>query len=70
MIELNVPNITSEQCAATIRRAVMGIDEGAQCEIDVEGKRVRLESHYPVTDFVEALEEVGYMAMVPTIRTR
>lgn len=67
MIELNVPSINSEQCAAVIRRAVRGIDEGASCEIDLNSKRVRLDSHYPVSDFVEALEEVGYMAMVPTI---
>jgi copper chaperone len=65
MIELNVPNITCDQCAATIKRAVKGVDEGARCDVDVDAKRVRLESPYPVSDFIEALEEVGYAAMVP-----
>jgi copper chaperone len=65
MIELNVPNITCDQCAATIKRAVKGVDEGASCDVDVDAKRVRLESPYPVSDFIEALEEVGYAAMVP-----
>jgi copper chaperone len=65
MIELNVANITCDQCAATIKRAVKGVDEGASCDVDVDAKRVRLESPYPVSDFIEALEEVGYAAMVP-----
>ncbi len=67
MIELNVPNITCDQCAATIKRAVKGVDEGASCDVDVDAKRVRLESPYPVSDFIEALEEVGYAAMVPRV---
>ena len=67
MIELNVPNITCDQCAATIKRAVKGVDEGARCDVDVDAKRVRLESPYPVADFIEALEEVGYAAMVPRV---
>lgn len=70
MIHLNVPNISSEQCAATIRRAVKGIDDTASCEIDLDAKSVRVDSPYPVSDFVEALEEVGYMAMVPKIQAR
>ena len=65
MIELNVPNITCDQCATTIKRAVKGVDEGARCDVDVGAKRVRLDSPYPVADFIEALEEVGYAAMVP-----
>lgn len=67
MIELNVPSITCEECAATIKRAVKGVDEGASCDVDIDAKRVRVESHYPVMDFVEALEEVGYSALVPRI---
>ncbi len=67
MIELSVPNITCDQCAATIKRAVKGVDEGASCDVDVDAKRVRLESPYPVSDFIEALEEVGYAAMVPRV---
>lgn len=67
MIELKVPNITCDECANTIKRAVKGVEEAARCEVDVGAKRVRLESHYPVTDFVEAPEEVGYMALVPKI---
>ena len=70
MIELKVPNITCDECATTIKRAVKGVDEAARCEVDIDAKSVRVDSPYPVADFVEALEEVGYMAMVPKIQTR
>jgi len=60
MIEMNVPDMTCNHCVATIRKAVAGVDDGARCEVDLEGKRVRVDSPLPPSDFVEALEEVGY----------
>ena len=67
MFNLEVPNISSEQCAATIRRVVKQVDESAFCDVDIQARRVRLDSPYPVADFIEALEEVGYAAMVPKV---
>lgn len=61
---LNVPDISCSHCAETIRKAVKGVDAGASCEIDVQGKRVQLTSELPPTDFIEALEEVGYSAFL------
>jgi copper chaperone CopZ len=60
MIELNVPDMTCAKCASTIRRAIGGVDAGASCEIDLGAKRVTVGSALPPSDFVEALEEVGY----------
>ena len=60
MIELDVPGITCDQCATTIRRAVAGVDPGASCEVDVDARRVNLQSAMPPSDFVEALEGAGY----------
>ena len=62
MIELNVPEMTCNHCADTIRKAVQGVDQGAACDIDVQGKRVRVTSAMPPSDFVEALEEAGYLS--------
>jgi copper chaperone len=62
MIELNVPEMTCQHCVTTITRAVKGVDEGARCEIDLDAKRVQIDSVLPPSDFVEALEEVGYVA--------
>jgi copper chaperone len=60
MIELKVPDLHCEHCVATIRKAVGGVDEGARCEIDLAGRSVFIDSALPPSDFVEALEEVGY----------
>jgi copper chaperone len=60
MIELNVPDMTCGHCAAAITRAVQGVDGVAGCEVDLEAKRVRVRSALPPTDFVAALEEIGF----------
>ena len=60
MIELNVPDMTCNHCATTIRNAVSRADQGATCEIDLDGKRVTVHSALPPSDFIEALEAVGY----------
>jgi copper chaperone len=60
MIELNVPDMTCGHCVATIRKAVSGLDQSATCDVDLDAKRVTVGSVLPPSDFVEALEEVGY----------
>jgi copper chaperone len=60
MIEMNVPDMTCNHCVAAITRAVNGVDPGAACEIDLGAKRVRIDSALPPSDFIEALEEIGY----------
>jgi copper chaperone len=62
MLELNVPDMTCGHCAATIMKAVSGIDQAAACEIDLDAKRVKVTSTLPPSDIVEALEAVGYMS--------
>ena len=65
MIELNVPDMTCDHCVKSIRGAVAGVDKGATCDVDLKGKRVRVGgSTLPPSDFVEALEEVGYKSML------
>ena len=60
MIELNVPDMTCGHCAATIRKAVAGVEAAAGCEVDLAQKRVTVTSALPPSDFIEALEEAGY----------
>jgi copper chaperone len=62
MIELNVPEMHCDKCITTITQAVKGVDEGARCEVDLGAKNVFIDSALPPSDFVEALEEVGYTA--------
>ena len=62
MIELNVPDMSCNHCVETIRKAVAGVDEGAKCDIDLGRKSVRVDSAVPPSDFIEALEEAGYLS--------
>lgn len=60
MIELNVPDMTCNHCANTIRQAVAGVDPTAGCEVDLGGKRVTVTSAAAPSDIIEALEEAGF----------
>jgi copper chaperone len=68
MIEFDVPSISTQKCAATIRDAVKGVDPRARCDVDLAAKRVAVESLLPPMDIVEAMEEVGFLAtLVPSV---
>jgi len=60
MIELTVKDMTCGHCASTITRAVKDVDAQGRCEIDLDAKRVRIESSHPAGEFVAAIEEAGY----------
>lgn len=64
---LSVPDISCAHCADVIRKAVEGVDKGAVCDIDIPGKRVQLTSAMPPSDFIEALEEVGYSSFLAQV---
>lgn len=70
MLEFNVPNMTSAKCAGLVTGAVKSVDSAAACEVDLETKRVFVDSSLPPSDFVEAMEEVGYLATlgIPTVK--
>jgi copper chaperone len=60
MIEFRVDDMTCGHCASTIARAVKDVDAAARCEVDLQGKRVRIASGLPAADFHAAIEEAGY----------
>ena len=64
MFNLDIPDMKSDECRATILGALMGVDAGAQCNVDLEQKRVAVESTFLPSDFIEALEEVGYSSVI------
>ncbi|HEX4331599.1 MAG TPA: heavy-metal-associated domain-containing protein [Usitatibacter sp.] len=67
MIQLSVPDITCAQCASVIANAVKGRDRDAKCDVDIDNKSVTFESKLPPSDFIEALEEVGYMSFLAQV---
>ena len=64
MIELTVKDMSCSHCVATITRAVKEVDANGRCDIDLEAKRVRIDSAVPVATFVSALAKAGYAARV------
>ena len=60
MIELEVGDMTCGHCASAITRAVKEVDAAARCEVDLDGKRVRIESSHAAAEFREAIAEAGY----------
>jgi copper chaperone len=64
MIEFQVEDMTCGHCASTIARAVSEVDSKGKCEIDLGGKRVRIQSSLPAEDFRSAIQEAGYTPVV------
>jgi len=50
-----------------VMSAVMGVDENAKCEVDLDSHSVAVASKLPPTDFIEALEEVGYTSFIAQV---
>ena len=67
MIQLSVPDISNAQCASIIASAVKARDPQAKCDVDIDAKRVSFDSHLPPSDFIEALEEVGYASFLSQV---
>jgi copper chaperone CopZ len=67
MIRIDVPHMKSEQCRATIMSTLMGVDPTALCDVDMDSRRVQVESKFPPSDFIEALEEVGYSSFIAQV---
>ena len=60
MIEFTVNDMTCGHCASTITRAVKEVDAASRCEIDLAGRKVRIESGVDAADFKAAIEDAGY----------
>jgi copper chaperone CopZ len=67
MIQLSVPDITNAHCASVIANAVKGRDPAAKCDVDIDSKRVSFDSALPPSDFIEALEAVGYTSFLAQV---
>ena len=67
MIRLDVPRMSSEKCRITVADALMGVDPAAGCYFDMDHGSVAVDSKFPPSDFIEALEEVGYSSFIAQV---
>ena len=62
MIELRVNDMTCGHCVSAVTRAVKSVDPEAEVQVDLEGKRVRVEGQSSADALSKALEQAGYPA--------
>ncbi len=60
MHEFSVQDMTCGHCAATITDAVKALDPAGRCEIDLAGKRVKVESAFPADRVAAAIAKAGF----------
>ena len=67
MIRLDVPRMSTPRCRTTVMGALLAVDRDAHCDVDLDSHSVALESKLPPSDFIEALEEVGYTSFIAQV---
>lgn len=60
MYEFQVDGMTCGGCVAGVRRAVQSVDAGAQVEVDLKNKLVRVQSEEAMDAVSAAIEKAGY----------
>ena len=60
MIEFKVDDMSCGHCVAAITGAVKAVDAEGSVEVDLQRKRVRVESAHPAAEIRAAIEEAGY----------
>lgn len=60
MIEFSVPAMSCGHCVQAVTRALQAVDPTAQVLVDLESKRVRVDSARDAAELTRALDEAGY----------
>lgn len=59
-LELTVPSMVCEGCIDTVKKAISKKDETAAVSIDLETKKVAVETNCSTTDIKEAITAAGH----------
>ncbi|HVL74585.1 MAG TPA: heavy-metal-associated domain-containing protein [Noviherbaspirillum sp.] len=62
MLELRVENMTCGGCARHVTQAVQSVDSNARVDVDLAGKKVRVETQADPEAVAAAIAEEGYPA--------
>jgi copper chaperone len=60
MIEFHLPAMSCGHCVRTVTEAVQEIDPKARVDVDLDSKKVQVESNADRTALTQALTEAGY----------
>lgn len=59
MLEFNLPDMTCGHCASTVTKAVKQMDPDAKVEVDLNAKKVKVDSREERPQIAAALTEAG-----------
>ncbi len=60
MIEFDVPGMSCSHCVSMVTKTVQAVDPMAKVEVDLDSKKVRVQSTRPRQPIAEALAKAGY----------
>jgi copper chaperone len=64
MTTLTVSDMTCSGCANTVEQAIKSVDPTARVKVDLDTKKVTIDSDKPAAPFADAVNDVGYTAQV------
>ncbi len=60
MLHLLIEDMTCGHCERSVRGALAELDPAARVQVNLESKRVSVETTVPVARVVEAIEAIGF----------
>jgi copper chaperone len=60
MIEFDVPAMSCGHCVSTVTQTIQRVDPQAKVEVNLETKKVKVESSQSRASIADALTEAGY----------
>jgi copper chaperone len=60
MIQLNIPSMSCGHCVKAVTQAVQAVDPQAKVEVDLDTKKVEIDSTADRYKIVDALAQAGY----------
>jgi len=60
MMEFSLPDMSCGHCVSSVTKAVKQADPAAKVDVDLAGKRVKVETTQPREPIARALSEAGY----------
>lgn len=67
MYELKVEGMSCSHCVGAVTKSVLGVDDAAKVDVDLQSGMVRIESKQDLDAIKEAVSDAGYE--VSTART-
>lgn len=62
MSKFSVPDMSCGHCKATIEKAMLDADAGAELSFDMEAREVEVDSTLDIAEVIATISDAGYVA--------